>query len=77
MGLQYVRLAPGFVREALEAYLRWKVERVPREIRELMMVLEIEVNRRYHQGSWPDPRERPPLLTQQHLPRVRASADNR
>ncbi len=44
----YIRLAPGFVREVLDVYESWNgKDRVPMKIQELMMVLRIEVSRRY------------------------------
>jgi len=43
--LDYVRLAPGFAREVLEIYQNWEgKDTVPMKVRELMMVIEIEVN---------------------------------
>ena len=45
---EYIRLAPGFVREILEAYDQWDgKEHVPSKVQELMMVLRIEVSQRY------------------------------
>ncbi len=70
MGLQYIRLAPGFVREALEAYEQWRVEKIPMKIHEFLMILEIEVNRRYYPGSWPEHRRKLPESAQQRLSRV-------
>jgi hypothetical protein len=46
--LDYVRLAPGFAREVLEIYENWEGKHtVPMKVRELMMVIEIEVNKLY------------------------------
>ena len=46
MELDYVRLAPGFAREVLEIYESWEgKESAPVKVRELMMVIEIEVKR--------------------------------
>jgi hypothetical protein len=51
--LDYVRLAPGFAREVLEIYENWEgKDTVPMKVRELMMVIEIEVNKRYDPGGW-------------------------
>ncbi len=48
MNLDYVCLAPGFAKEVLETYQSWDgKETVPWKIKELMMVLQIEVSRRY------------------------------
>jgi len=45
---QYIQLAPGFVREVLEVYDSWDGrEHVPFKLRDLMMVLRIEVSRHY------------------------------
>ena len=44
----YIRLAPGYVREAVEAYDNWTGnEQVPAKVKELIMVLRIELSRRY------------------------------
>ena len=46
MGLEYIELAPGFVREVVDVYDAWEGrESVPMKIQELMMVLRIEVSR--------------------------------
>ena len=51
--LDYVRLAPGFVREVLEIYENWEgKDTVPMKMRELMMVIEIEVDKLYAPGAW-------------------------
>ncbi len=48
MGLEYIQLAPHFVREVLEIYEAWNGKNgVPKKIQELMMVLEVEVSERY------------------------------
>ena len=53
MELDYVRLAPGFAREVLEIYESWEgKESAPVKVRELMMVIEIEVNKLYDPGGW-------------------------
>ena len=45
---QYVQLAPGWVREAMEAYEQWDgKESMPFKLKELFLVLRIEVDRRY------------------------------
>jgi len=44
----YIRLLPRFVQEVLDAYENWNGKAdVPMKLRELMMVLEIEVSHRY------------------------------
>ena len=44
----YVQLAPGWVREAMEAYEQWDgKESLPYKLKELFMVLRLEVDRRY------------------------------
>ena len=53
MELDYIRLAPGFAREVLEIYENWQgKDTVPMKVRELMMVIEIEVNKLYDPGDW-------------------------
>ena len=53
MELDYVRLAPGFAREVLEIYENWEGKNsAPMKVRELMMVIEIEVNKLYDLGGW-------------------------
>ena len=48
MGLEYIGLAPGFVREVVDVYYEWEGrETVPMKIKELMMVLQIEVDKLY------------------------------
>lgn len=45
---QYIQLAPGYVREILEIYDQWDGKKhVPSKVQDLMMVLRIEVDRRY------------------------------
>ena len=52
--LEYIMLAPGYVREALEVYEKWNgQETLPMKVRELMMVLQIEVERRYKNHKVP------------------------
>jgi hypothetical protein len=44
----YIRLAPGYVRDAVEAYDNWNGnEQVPAKVKELIMILRIELSRRY------------------------------
>jgi len=51
--LDYVRLAPGFAREVLEIYENWEGKySVPMQVKELMMVIEIEVNKLYDPDGW-------------------------
>jgi hypothetical protein len=51
--LDYVRLAPGFARAVLGVYENWEGrESVPMKVKELMMVIEIEVNKLYDPGGW-------------------------
>ena len=55
----YICLAPGYAREAVEAFDRWEDKgKVPRRVLELMMVLRIEVSRRYY----PAPETEPPKI---------------
>ena len=53
MELDYVRLAPGFAKEVLEIYENWEdKDTIPVKLRELMMVIEIEVTKLYDPGNW-------------------------
>ncbi len=65
--LDYIRLAPGFAREVLEIYENWEgKESVPMKVKELMMVIEIEVNKLCDPGGWARiaamPKPKPPKL---------------
>ncbi len=52
MGLEYIYLAPGFAKEVLEVYESWEGrESAPSKVKELMMVLRIEVDKRYSPDS--------------------------
>jgi hypothetical protein len=43
LGLEYILLAPGFVREVLDACEGWEgKDAMPMKLQELMMVLQIE-----------------------------------
>jgi hypothetical protein len=51
--LDYVRLAPGFAREVLEIYENWEgKDSAPMRVKELMMVIRIEVSKLYDPGTW-------------------------
>jgi hypothetical protein len=53
LNLDYIELAPGFVREVLEIYEQWDgKETLPWKMKELIMVLQIEVNRLYRPGEF-------------------------
>ena len=53
MELDYVRLAPGFAREVLEIYENWDgKDTVPMKVRELMIVIEVEVSKLYYPDGW-------------------------
>jgi hypothetical protein len=48
LNFDYIRIAPGYAREVLEAYEAWENRgEVPMRVQELMMVLTIEVDKRY------------------------------
>ena len=62
LGLEYIELAPGFVREVVDAYEAWEgKEAVPMKIQELMMVLGIEVSRLYKRDVRPQESEQPKI----------------
>ena len=51
---EYIWLAPGFAKEVLEVYDAWDgKEKAPMRVQELMMVLRIEVSKRYRDNSRP------------------------
>jgi hypothetical protein len=55
----YIKVAPGYVRDAVEAYDKWTGnEQVPAKVKELIMILRIELSRRYEAR----PRSLPLLL---------------
>ena len=56
MGLEYIMLASGFVREVLDACEGWEGKDVmPMKLQELMMVLQIETDTRRHKNTPPAP----------------------
>jgi hypothetical protein len=62
MNYEYIMLAPGYAREALEAYDAWEDRKnVPMKVQELMMVLRIEVSRRYG-PPWEPTKNKVPIL---------------
>ena len=53
MNLDYIELAPGFVRDVLAIYDKWDgKDTLPWKLKELIMVLQIEVNRLYKPGEF-------------------------
>jgi len=49
LGLEYIGLAPEFVREVLDVYEAWEgKESVPMKVKELMLIFRIEVRKRYN-----------------------------
>ena len=45
---EYIQLAPGYVREVVEAYDGWPgKEQVPQRVKDLIMIFRIELSRRY------------------------------
>ena len=63
MGLEYIELAPRFVREVVDAYEAWEGEGVvPMKIQELMMVLNIEVSRLYKRDARPQESDKPKII---------------
>jgi hypothetical protein len=53
LGLEYIRLAPGFAKEVLEIYENWEgKDSAPMKVQELMMVIQIEVTKLYDPGFW-------------------------
>lgn len=66
MVLEYIGLAPGFVREVVDVYEAWEgKEAMPLRVKQLMLNLRIEVSKRYNVH----PREKPkiPVFTDTKL----------
>jgi hypothetical protein len=60
--LEYIGLAPGFAREVLEVYESWEgKEATPMKVKELMLVLRIEVARRYKRNVPPQVSVKPKI----------------
>ena len=56
MGLEYIMLASGFVREVLDACEGWEgKDAMPMKLQELMMVLQIEADTRPYKNTPPAP----------------------
>ena len=56
LGLEYIMLAPGFVREVLDVCEGWEGKgAMPMKLQELMMVLQIEVDTRRYKNTPPAP----------------------
>jgi hypothetical protein len=54
LGLEYILLARGFVREVLDACEAWKdKDAMPLKMQELMMVLQIEADTQRHKNTFP------------------------
>ena len=52
--IEEIGLAPGFVREVVAVWEAWEgKENAPMKLRQLMLNLRIEVNRRYNPNSYP------------------------
>jgi hypothetical protein len=62
LNYEYIMLAPGYAKEALEAYDTWEnKEKAPMKVQELMMVLRIEVSKRYG-PPWEPEKNKLPIL---------------
>ena len=58
----YICLAPGYAREAVDAFDAWEDRhKAPRRVLELMIVLRIEVSKRYYPTPQPEPPKIPVL----------------
>ena len=56
MGLEYITLARGFVKEVLDACEGWKgKDAMPTKLQELIMVLQIEADTRRYKNTPPAP----------------------
>jgi len=59
--LDYIELAPGFVREVVDAWEAWEGrEAAPMRLQQLMLNLRIDVHRLYKMGV--RPQEKPRIL---------------
>ena len=68
MGLEWINLAPGFAREVVNVYYNWEGrEAVPMKIKELMMVLQIEVDKLYKPKALPQESKKPKMFTDTRL----------
>jgi hypothetical protein len=64
LGPEWIRLAPGFAREVVDAYYEWQgTEAVPMKIKELMMVLQIEADKLYKPNVPPQESEKSKIKT--------------
>ena len=63
MPFDYIRIAPGYAREVLEAYEAWENKgEVPLRFQELMILLTIGVDRRYpDHAPKREPEPKPPV----------------
>jgi hypothetical protein len=70
LGLEYIGLAPGFVREVLKVYEAWEgKESVPMKVKELMLIFRIEVRKRYNPYV-PPAKPKPKIFSDTRLDRL-------
>jgi hypothetical protein len=68
LGLEYIGLAPGFVREVVDVYEAWEgKEAVPWKVKELMLNLRIEVSKRYKGYARPQEKPKVPVFRDTRL----------
>lgn len=62
MRLDHIGLAPGFAREVVEVYEKWEGrEALPMKVKELMLILQIEVSKLYRTSFWSQQPVKPKL----------------
>jgi hypothetical protein len=66
--LDYIELAPGFVREVVEVWEAWEGrEAAPLKLQQLMLNLRIDVHRLYKIGVRPQEKPKTPVYTDTRL----------
>jgi hypothetical protein len=66
--LDYIELAPGFVREVVEVWEAWEGrEAAPLKLQQLMLNLRIDVHRLYKIGVRPQEKPKIPVYTDTRL----------
>ena len=66
--MDYIELAPGFVREVVEVWEAWEGrEAAPLKLQQLMLNLRIDVHRLYKIGVRPQEKPKTPVYTDTRL----------
>jgi hypothetical protein len=68
LGLEYIGLAPGFVREVVDVWEAWEGrEAAPMKLKQLMLNLRIEVAKRYKGYTRPQEKPKNPIYKDTRL----------